>query len=509
MKKQIVNTAVALLLTLGVSACSVGNGSGSQGEAITRATTSTTTNSSTTTDSSADDTAAAEAAAKAAAEQAAEEQAAAEAKAQEEKEAAEKLAAEKAAAEAEAAKLAAEQAAAAEALAKAQAEQAAAEAAAKEAAAEAEVAAAEKAAQEAATAAQKLADELAAAEKAAAEAQTAEEKAAAEALAKKLAEEQAAAEAAAAKAAEELAKAKAAEEAAEEAAKKLAEEQAAAELAAKEAAEKEAAEKAAAEESAKKEAEEQAANNAEENTKDEETNDDTSEETSSTFAVTGVAGSQASKYLSSAAAQEELVSTIKTMSNVTSGTCSNASGSACSAREDGAKEGDVILAYNQSYSSYAVVREAYDSDNRALPANSYIAIATTPTTDKSAVTDATYKGQASWSSSNLPSVRTVAGLTMTVSNDKISGEVIQDTATSSGKTPTLITFNSGDITVTDGNVGFNGTATFHSRAFGTDLEGTYQGNFAGEKAEEIIGTFQSNEQTPDAAAQGAFSGQKQ
>lgn len=213
-------------------------------------------------------------------------------------------------------------------------------------------------------------------------------------------------------------------------------------------------------------------------------------------------GEQASAFLTQEG-QKTLQEKLTRMSNVGSENC----GTACSTRN--VKTGDVVKAYRTSYANYAVVREAYAED-RKTPTNSYIATVITPTTDKNAVVNATYKGQASWSSSNRHNIRTVAGLTLTVANNKISGEVKQDTPTGSGQYPTLITFGSGDIAVTqNGAVGFNGIATFSARAFGTEQVGTYQGYFAGESAQEVIGTFQSNEQTADAAAQGAFSATRQ
>lgn len=213
-------------------------------------------------------------------------------------------------------------------------------------------------------------------------------------------------------------------------------------------------------------------------------------------------GEQASAFLTQEG-QKTLQEKLVRMSNVGSETC----GSACSTQN--VKTGDVVKSYRTSYANYAVVREAY-TEARGTPTNSYIATVITPTTDKNAVVNATYKGQASWSSANRHNIRTVAGLTLTVVDNKISGEVKQDIPTGSGQYPTLITFKSGDIAATqNGAIGFNGVATFSARAFGSEQAGTYQGYFAGESAQEVNGTFQSNEQTTDAAAQGAFSATRQ
>lgn len=217
-------------------------------------------------------------------------------------------------------------------------------------------------------------------------------------------------------------------------------------------------------------------------------------------------GVEAAKYLFSAEKQAVLLAKIEALRNVSTETCS----AACN--DTNVKTGDVVKAYKTSYANYAVVREAYDRENRATPTNTYIATVMEPTTDKAAVVNATYKGQASWSSSNRFNVRTEADLTLTVDNNNISGELKQTSPTSSGNYPTLMTFNHAEIKQKEGVVGFEGTVDFKPRSYNsaakTDLNGTYQGYFAGSQAQEVIGTFQSNTQSKDAAIQGAFSATK-
>lgn len=226
-----------------------------------------------------------------------------------------------------------------------------------------------------------------------------------------------------------------------------------------------------------------------------------------TFNITGKnIGTQAATYLSSKEKQTELQTKINALNNVSIENCN------AQCNQNAFAAGDVVKAYHTSYANYAVVREAYDRDNRATPTNSYIATVITPTVERSAVVNATYKGTASWSGSNRFNVNSDTGLTLTVTDNKISGQLVRTAATNSGETPTLMTFNSADIAVKDGVVGFEGSATFYKRMFNTsaqaDLTGSYKGYFAGPNAEEVIGTFQSNEETNSASVQGAFSATK-
>lgn len=224
--------------------------------------------------------------------------------------------------------------------------------------------------------------------------------------------------------------------------------------------------------------------------------------------------SQAYKYLTDETAKQSLLNTIATMPNL-SGPCNNSSTSPCSAT---VASGTIIAAYKQSYSNYAVIRENYDKDNRTAPANSFINVVTqyTPESQQSAALNATYKGQASYSRSNGANVVTRNDLTLTTTGSSIQG-VLNAEPTMSGVIHPVITFNAGAINVADGKVSFSGTALFHSRFFnsasaaggGQDLTGRYNGVFAGNNAEEAIGTFETTNYTDEKSVQGAFAAKKQ
>ncbi|OAQ15825.1 hypothetical protein F480_03625 [Bibersteinia trehalosi Y31] len=225
----------------------------------------------------------------------------------------------------------------------------------------------------------------------------------------------------------------------------------------------------------------------------------------------GVMGSQAEKYLTSLSAQDELFASINKMENVATGSCSNsaASGSKCAVAN--AQEGDILAVYTlkdnaaQTLAGYAVIREAYTS--RENPTNSYITLLSVPTTEKSAVVNATYTGKASLSYNNSAAINTME-FEMTASNDTVSGKIY--TIANTGKESVRVTLNSGDINVTNGLVGFNGTTTFNKTAYAdlADVEGVYQGWFVGENAEGVIGTIHTKNQTSSGVLQGAFAGTK-
>ena len=171
----------------------------------------------------------------------------------------------------------------------------------------------------------------------------------------------------------------------------------------------------------------------------------------------------------------------------------------------------------------AVIRENYDKTNKqAAPVNSYIALVTTPTTDKAMVADATYTGTAVYTTKNLlnltgytDKVGYNAALTLTVKDLVVSGAITQTT----GAKRTLVTLNDAVIQAGNNNVVFEGTATFNSRALTftsskdangnyVDVPGTYKGQFAGSKAEQVVGTFESNSTAKETSIQGAFIGEK-
>lgn len=223
------------------------------------------------------------------------------------------------------------------------------------------------------------------------------------------------------------------------------------------------------------------------------------------------------KYLTDETEKAKLIATINSQSNISDGTCASTNTSktqgACSTALE---KGTVLGSYKQSYSSYAAIREDYNKDIENVPSNSYVYMVSTPTLDKNAVVDATYKGQVSYSYRNRPAITTIDGLTLNVKDATISGNVVETTVSGSGKVTntTVMTFNDGAISASDEKVAFSGDVTFHygSRAFNTstkaDFNGTYKGQFAGANAEEVVGTFESTGTTDDTSVQGAFAASK-
>ncbi len=169
------------------------------------------------------------------------------------------------------------------------------------------------------------------------------------------------------------------------------------------------------------------------------------------------------------------------------------------------------MSHKQSYSGYAVIRETYGS--ATAPANSFVALPNVPTTDRKVVVDATYKGQASYSSKFNPNVLTRGDFTLTVKGDSVSG-VVNNPPTMNGDIFPLVTFKDGAINATSAGVTFNGVAEFSGRFFNggaknPDLPGTYHGAFAGKNGEEVVGVFETNSQDKATSAQGAFAGVRQ
>ncbi|RRN00487.1 hypothetical protein EIM44_11530 [Bibersteinia trehalosi] len=165
-----------------------------------------------------------------------------------------------------------------------------------------------------------------------------------------------------------------------------------------------------------------------------------------------------------------------------------------------------MIAKNQSYSSYAVIREDYEAED--VPANSYVAVNLDPVkAENIAKVSGTYTGQATYSGKNRPNALT-RDFTMTVNDSGVSGEVYT-TATNGNKT-VWVSLNDTTLSVENGAVTFTGTATFNESTFGV-ADGTYQGSFAGNESEktEVIGTFESSESTDAGSIQGAFAGTKE
>lgn len=179
------------------------------------------------------------------------------------------------------------------------------------------------------------------------------------------------------------------------------------------------------------------------------------------------------------------------------------------------EKGTVMAANNRSYAGYAVVREAYDKDDRSLPANSYIYSVHTPTTDLSKVQNvsATYKGSASYSAKNgtpVVNFKTENAFTLNLDQNAVSGEIRNAPTRRNPEGEVVVSLNSAQVEQIKGVVGFKGEATFNETFAGTGANtGTYQGAFGGENAENVVGTFETGIATKEAGMQGAFIGTKQ
>lgn len=181
----------------------------------------------------------------------------------------------------------------------------------------------------------------------------------------------------------------------------------------------------------------------------------------------------------------------------------------------------LLVKNNPSYSGYAVIREAYPETRDNDPVNSYVAVvksATPASVDKALFLDATYTGSATFSSRNANTVTGYTknsgdnvGITLNVKDEVVTGNIARLTGTKA----TLVTLNEAVIQQSSRGVTFQGDAVIHSSSGGmvlykdeqgnfADVAGIYQGQFAGEKAQEIVGTFESLTTEKERSVQGAF-----
>lgn len=351
---------------------------------------------------------------------------------------------------------------------------------------------------------ERLAAEEAAKLAAAEEARKEAERLAAEAEAKRTAEALAAAEEAKKLAAQKEAERLAAEESAKKAAEELArlEEERKAEIARLEAERKAEEARLEAERKAKEEAEAQKV--AEELARKTEVDNQITKKLGSAFAMT--AGSASYEYLNDDAQKAKLAEILEKDTSQ----CKTETGTKCAKN---AQKGDVIFSDKLSYAGYAIIREE-SANVDSTPQNAYVVSVFTPTTDKATVVDATYKGQAVFTSKNTTNYTGytqktgyITELTLNVKNNVVSGDLKRTTGKQHA---TLVTFN--DAAVQEGNnaVVFTGEAVFHGKALAlkekTDQAGVYRGQFAGAKAEEVVGTFETKSTEKDNSVQGAFMG---
>lgn len=263
----------------------------------------------------------------------------------------------------------------------------------------------------------------------------------------------------------------------------------------------------------------------------------TQEKSSTTAYSYGRTDSIVQDYMDSAK-RDALLNEIKTSKALQAGGTSCAAGTATAPKEcfagakakdgtiiEGKARGTVLGSYAQAYSGYAVIREEYNTLANKNPgdANAYIAIADSSqlVSDKTLVTDATYNGTASYTTGGTALITTDL-LTMNVADNKISGYVYRTTSLR-GKdvTRTYMQFKDSNIDVKQGIVGFDGEAvintapkqvegvlpTTESIQNGKEVQGTYQGVFAGPNAKEVVGTFETKAGV-ERSVRGAFAGSK-
>lgn len=190
--------------------------------------------------------------------------------------------------------------------------------------------------------------------------------------------------------------------------------------------------------------------------------------------------------------------------------------------------GTVLSTTQKSYGGYAIVREAFSETISAdKPLNGFVVIAKNATTNKDAVVDATYKGSAALSTGNFMTIleKNNAGiphyeLSLNVKNKAVSGEITNTTPgvlakREAAKQPReIITLQNANIEVNDDIVGFSGNAVFnYGEGFLPTADGngrgTYKGIFAGDKAEEVVGSFTTDDLGKKNSVQGAFVGVRQ
>ena len=190
---------------------------------------------------------------------------------------------------------------------------------------------------------------------------------------------------------------------------------------------------------------------------------------------------------------------------------------------EGKSKGTLLAYYGQAYSGYAVIREEYSNlrpTENTGDANAYLALAdeNNLTKDKAAVTNATYNGRASYSKDGNAVVFSDK-VQMTVKDDQISGYVYRN-KTVRGKeiTETYAEFQQGQINAENGRVTFNGNALINmspgqnegstpmaAKNIDKNQAGHYQGTFVGAQAQEMVGTFETTE---DNSVRGAFAASK-
>lgn len=227
-------------------------------------------------------------------------------------------------------------------------------------------------------------------------------------------------------------------------------------------------------------------------------------------------------YLNNEAKKAELISAMENRSSVCNQATTGAQAVSCTAADIDA--GTVLFTQNNTHSGYAVVREAFDSSAAVnTPKNSYVAIVKTPTSDKTQVLGASYSGSATYTMAsgrngttmvgeNLisPTAAQINAVNFNVDAEgKISGGIWNKVSPKEENHFQTVEFKETDVLVGSNGTVFSGDALIKAKMTKNSetISGSYQGAFAGSEGQELIGTF-SSDSTHSDYIHGAFSATK-
>lgn len=227
-------------------------------------------------------------------------------------------------------------------------------------------------------------------------------------------------------------------------------------------------------------------------------------------------------YLNNEAKKAELISAMENRSSVCNQATTGAQAVSCTAADIDA--GTVLFTQNNTHSGYAVVREAFDSSAAVnTPKNSYVAIVKTPTSDKTQVLGASYSGSATYTMAsgrngttmvgeNLisPTAAQINAVNFNVDAEgKISGGIWNKVSPKEENHFQTVEFKQTDVLVGSNGTVFSGDALIKAKMTKNSemISGSYQGAFAGSEGQELIGTF-SSDSTHSDYIHGAFSATK-
>lgn len=227
-------------------------------------------------------------------------------------------------------------------------------------------------------------------------------------------------------------------------------------------------------------------------------------------------------YLNNEAKKAELISAMENRSSVCNQATTGAQAVSCTAADIDA--GTVLFTQNNTHSGYAVVREAFDNSAAVnTPKNSYVAIVKTPTSDKTQVLGASYSGSATYTMAsgrngttmvgeNLisPTAAQINAVNFNVDAEgKISGGIWNKVSPKEENHFQTVEFKQTDVLVGSNGTVFSGDALIKAKMTKNSemISGSYQGAFAGSEGQELIGTF-SSDSTHSDYIHGAFSATK-